>query len=55
LVEAMLNYLRVAKLEYTIVSDKKKPIKALNQIMEYAARVPELQLLKIVKLWYDSI
>lgn len=44
----MLDYLRVAKLEYAVAKDKKKTIHALNQILEFASRVPQFTLLKLV-------
>ena len=44
----MLDFLRIAKLEYAVAKDKKKTIRALTQILEFASRVPQYTLLKLV-------
>ena len=44
----MLDFLRIAKLEYAVAKDKKKTISALTQILEFASRVPQFTLLKLV-------
>ena len=50
----MLNYLRVAKLQYSVIHDRKKSMSYLSQILEYAARVPEFQLLKLVRFYFST-
>ena len=48
LVNAMLNYLRVAKLEFAINNERKKSMKALNQILEFSSRVPQFTLMMLI-------
>lgn len=48
MVEAMLNYLRIAKIEFALNNSKDKAFKALSQILEFASRVPELTLMKLI-------
>ncbi|CAI2358876.1 unnamed protein product [Moneuplotes crassus] len=43
----MLNYLRAAKLQYCVTHERKKTLYSVTQILEFASRVPELQLLKL--------